>query len=156
MGFIGIMSVAGQVVDVLFCLRSLLTNLMHTSIDMLPGTFDSNFIKAVKAGSTQSHGRLVKSYHLQWWKGNEPPNLNQRLNGQNIWECWITTKKLCAPKNPFRWMHIDQQDTVCVTACSLMRPTLLIRTTILIVHPTIPIPHIWPPLPPLLLPHQTK
>jgi len=55
--------------------------------EFLPVAFDSDLVQIIEAGTGEGFGKVVESYHLQWWTEATEPGQAWLLTKENIFDC---------------------------------------------------------------------
>jgi len=55
--------------------------------EFLPVALDSDLVQIIEAGTGEGFGKVVESYHLQWWTEATEPGQAWLLTKENIFDC---------------------------------------------------------------------
>ncbi|KAF8950436.1 hypothetical protein BDZ97DRAFT_1933983 [Flammula alnicola] len=85
LGYVGVVTAIGQVVEVPILMRSLADSLAHVRPELLPLPFHSSLLAILDAGITaDSPAALVPMYAYDWRNGDARPTRRERLNNGTL------------------------------------------------------------------------
>lgn len=122
MGYVGLATSIGLVIDIPIVVRSLADSLVVSSDDALPLTIDIGFMKVLAAGTNvDEFGRVVNSYQLPWWEAQRKP-VDAILLGPN-------TVKQCLDHHRIALLRRGTEEILPIVTDPIFLPSLPMTAT---------------------------